>query len=132
LPNSEYTAADVAGGCHLYLVRSAALSASSRAVSLNGWNRHSTAPLRKRVRTDSPVACAVVKTIGISRSRVSIPVEDRGGQGSGKSIVMVLLAKWILEDNANARVAIITDRDELDMRHLDCSSRARQSCVART
>ncbi len=35
-------------------------------------------------------------------------------QGSGKSIVMVLLAKWILEDNANARVAIITDRDELD------------------
>ena len=35
-------------------------------------------------------------------------------QGSGKSIVMVLLAKWILEYNSNARVAIITDRDELD------------------
>jgi len=35
-------------------------------------------------------------------------------QGSGKSIVMVLLAKWILENNHNARVAIITDRDELD------------------
>lgn len=35
-------------------------------------------------------------------------------QGSGKSIVMVLLAKWILENNANARVVIITDRDELD------------------
>jgi len=35
-------------------------------------------------------------------------------QGSGKSIVMVLLAKWILEDNPNARVAVITDRDELD------------------
>ena len=35
-------------------------------------------------------------------------------QGSGKSIVMVLLAKWILENNPNARVAIITDRDELD------------------
>ena len=35
-------------------------------------------------------------------------------QGSGKSIVMVLLAKWILEDNPDARVAIITDRDELD------------------
>src|SRR5204863_9186996 len=34
--------------------------------------------------------------------------------GSGKSIVMVLLAKWILENNPNARVAIITDRDELD------------------
>jgi type I restriction enzyme R subunit len=35
-------------------------------------------------------------------------------QGSGKSIVMVLLAKWILENNPNARVAILTDRDELD------------------
>lgn len=43
----------------------------------------------------------------------------RGGiiwhtQGSGKSIVMVLLAKWILENKPNARVAIVTDRDELD------------------
>ena len=35
-------------------------------------------------------------------------------QGSGKSIVMVLLAKWILENNPDGRVAIITDRDELD------------------
>jgi len=35
-------------------------------------------------------------------------------QGSGKSIVMVLLAKWILENNPNARVAILTDRMELD------------------
>ena len=35
-------------------------------------------------------------------------------QGSGKSLVMVWLAKWILENNPNARVVIITDRDELD------------------
>ena len=35
-------------------------------------------------------------------------------QGSGKSIVMVLLAKWILENNPNARVVIVTDRDDLD------------------
>src|SRR6185436_2545298 len=35
-------------------------------------------------------------------------------QGSGKSLVMVILAKWILENNPNARVVIITDRDELD------------------
>lgn len=35
-------------------------------------------------------------------------------QGSGKSIVMVLLGKWILKNNPNARVVIITDRDELD------------------
>ena len=45
--------------------------------------------------------------------------ERRGGiiwhtQGSGKSIVMVLLAKWILENNPRARVVIITDREELD------------------
>jgi type I restriction enzyme R subunit len=35
-------------------------------------------------------------------------------QGSGKSITMVLLAKWILGNNPNARIAIITDRTELD------------------
>jgi len=35
-------------------------------------------------------------------------------QGSGKSILMVLLAKWILENNPQARIAIVTDRDELD------------------
>ena len=45
--------------------------------------------------------------------------ESQGGiiwhtQGSGKSLVMVLLAKWILENNPKARVAIVTDRDELD------------------
>ena len=35
-------------------------------------------------------------------------------QGSGKSIVMVLLAKWILEQDPAARVLVVTDRDELD------------------
>lgn len=35
-------------------------------------------------------------------------------QGSGKSIVMVLLARWLLQDNPHARVVVITDRDELD------------------
>jgi len=35
-------------------------------------------------------------------------------QGSGKSITMVLLAKWILANNPHARIAIITDRTELD------------------
>lgn len=35
-------------------------------------------------------------------------------QGSGKSITMVMLARWILENNPAARVAIVTDRDELD------------------
>lgn len=35
-------------------------------------------------------------------------------QGSGKSILMVLLAKWILENIANSRVVMLTDRTELD------------------
>ena len=35
-------------------------------------------------------------------------------QGSGKSIVMVLLAKWVMEHDPHARILIITDRDELD------------------
>lgn len=35
-------------------------------------------------------------------------------QGSGKSIVMVLLIKWILEHDPDARALVITDRDELD------------------
>ncbi|AOG04372.1 type I restriction endonuclease subunit R [Bosea sp. RAC05] len=35
-------------------------------------------------------------------------------QGSGKSIVMVLLARWILKTNPRARVIVVTDRDELD------------------
>jgi type I restriction enzyme R subunit len=35
-------------------------------------------------------------------------------QGSGKSITMVLLTKWILANNPSARIAIITDRTELD------------------
>ena len=45
--------------------------------------------------------------------------QRRGGiiwhtQGAGKSILMVLLARWILENKPAARVVIITDRDELD------------------
>ena len=35
-------------------------------------------------------------------------------QGSGKSILMVLIAKWLLEHDPTARVLIVTDRDELD------------------
>jgi type I restriction enzyme R subunit len=35
-------------------------------------------------------------------------------QGSGKSILMVLLAKWLMEHDPDARVLVVTDRDELD------------------
>ena len=46
-------------------------------------------------------------------------VKHEGGviwhtQGSGKSILMVLLAKWILEHDPDGRVLVVTDRDELD------------------
>lgn len=35
-------------------------------------------------------------------------------QGSGKSLIMVWLTKWIIENIEDSRVVIITDRDELD------------------
>ena len=35
-------------------------------------------------------------------------------QGSGKSIVMVLIASWLMEHDPDARILVITDRDELD------------------
>ncbi|WP_338463108.1 type I restriction endonuclease subunit R (plasmid) [Synechococcus elongatus IITB7] len=35
-------------------------------------------------------------------------------QGSGKSILMVLLAQWLLEHDPEARILVMTDRDELD------------------
>jgi len=52
-------------------------------------------------------------------------------QGSGKSIVMVLLAKWILENKPNARVVIITDRDELD-KQIDGVFKSSGETIART
>ena len=55
---------------------------------------------------------------GVKAAQARI-VQREGGviwhtQGSGKSIVMVLLAKWILEQDPAARVLVVTDRDELD------------------
>lgn len=35
-------------------------------------------------------------------------------QGSGKSILMVMLARWLLEHKPDARVLLVTDRTELD------------------
>ena len=56
--------------------------------------------------------------IGVKKAQAQI-VKREGGviwhtQGSGKSIVMVLLAKWILEQDPDGRVLVVTDRDELD------------------
>ncbi|MEU4620009.1 HsdR family type I site-specific deoxyribonuclease [Actinoplanes sp. NPDC023801] len=55
---------------------------------------------------------------GVKAAQRSV-VERRGGiiwhtQGSGKSLLMVWLAKWIREHVAGSRVLIITDRTELD------------------
>lgn len=51
-----------------------------------------------------------------ARSRIS---RREGGviwhtQGSGKSILMVLIGKWLLEHDSEARILVVTDRDELD------------------
>ncbi len=55
---------------------------------------------------------------GIKAAQLRIKKREGGviwhTQGSGKSILMVLLAKWILENEPDARVLIVTDRDELD------------------
>lgn len=55
---------------------------------------------------------------GIKSAQVRIQ-QGEGGviwhtQGSGKSILMVLLAKWIMEFDPASRILVITDRDELD------------------
>ena len=51
-----------------------------------------------------------------ARSRIH---DGEGGiiwntQGSGKSLIMVWLTKWIIENISDSRVVIITDREELD------------------
>ena len=55
---------------------------------------------------------------GIKAAQEHVKRRDGGiiwhTQGSGKSIVMVMLARWILGHNPNARVVVITDRDALD------------------
>jgi type I restriction enzyme R subunit len=55
---------------------------------------------------------------GIKAAQARIAQREGGviwhTQGSGKSILMVLLAKWLLEHDPEARVLVVTDRDELD------------------
>lgn len=56
--------------------------------------------------------------LGIKKAQESVRKRQGGiiwhTQGSGKSLFMVWLAKWILENNPNARVVVLTDRTELD------------------
>ncbi|MGO6968899.1 type I restriction endonuclease subunit R [Rhizobium leguminosarum] len=56
------------------------------------------------------------KAVKLAQERIA---RGEGGviwhtQGSGKSILMVLIAKWLMEHDPEARVLVITDRDELD------------------
>ncbi len=63
--------------------------------------------------------CRYNQYYAIKRAQNRLTKKNRGGivwhtQGSGKSLTMVWLSKWILANNANARVLIVTDREELD------------------
>jgi type I restriction enzyme R subunit len=62
--------------------------------------------------------CRHNQFFGIKKAQVKLGRKQGGiiwhTQGSGKTITMVWLSKWILANNPNARVLIVTDRDELD------------------
>jgi len=62
--------------------------------------------------------CRQNQYFGVKAAQVRIRNNDGGiiwhTQGSGKSLTMVWLSKWIRENVDNARVLVITDRTELD------------------
>ena len=63
--------------------------------------------------------CRYNQYYAIKRAQHRLTEEKRGGiiwhtQGSGKTLSMIWLSKWILANNSNARVLIVTDREELD------------------
>lgn len=62
--------------------------------------------------------CRHNQYFGIRQAQLRVD-DGKGGiiwhtQGSGKTLSMVWLSKWILSHNPDARVLIITDREELD------------------
>lgn len=64
--------------------------------------------------------CRYNQYYAIKRAQHRLTDKKRGGivwhtQGSGKSLTMVWFSKWILENNPNARVLVVTDREELDI-----------------
>ena len=107
------------------------------------WKAHNSAPLTTGSLLDRPLAelCEKSRLLDLIRNfiifdggRKKVPrphqfaavkaTQDRirqreGGviwhtQGSGKSLLMVFIAKWLLEHDPEARILIITDRTELD------------------
>ncbi|MDR2384943.1 MAG: HsdR family type I site-specific deoxyribonuclease [Tannerella sp.] len=63
-------------------------------------------------------ACRPNQYFGVKAAQSRVLKKESGiiwhSQGSGKSLTMVWLAAWIHENIDDARVVIITDRDELD------------------
>ena len=62
--------------------------------------------------------CRHNQYFGVKKAQLKL-AKGQGGiiwhtQGSGKTLTMVWLSKWILANNSEARVLIVTDRDELD------------------
>jgi len=62
--------------------------------------------------------CRHNQYFGVKKAQIKLDKKQGGiiwhTQGSGKTLTMVWLSKWILANNPNARVLIVTDRDELD------------------
>lgn len=62
--------------------------------------------------------CRQNQYFGLKAAQIDIRRREGGiiwhSQGSGKSLEMVWLAKWVQENITNSRVLIITDRNELD------------------
>ena len=63
--------------------------------------------------------CRYNQYYALKRAQHRLTEEKRGGiiwhtQGSGKTLSMIWLSKWILANNPSARVLLVTDREELD------------------
>lgn len=62
--------------------------------------------------------CRHNQYFGVLAARQRVKAREGGiiwhTQGSGKSLTMVWIARWIKENNPEARVLIVTDREELD------------------
>ncbi len=63
-------------------------------------------------------SCRSNQYFGVRAAQANVNKREGGiiwhTQGSGKSLTMVWLTKWIMENKNNARVLVITDREELD------------------
>ena len=94
--------------CFASWARSAASSASWRS-STTSWSS-----IRRRTKK----TCRHNQYFGVRAAQTRVQRREGGilwhTQGSGKSLIMVWLAKWIREHLTDSRVLIITDRTELD------------------